>query len=89
MSALLIGLSFLLFWAIFFPLVIICRLYKIQKCFSDPRNLKIYGIFYIGLNDDAFYWEIVLMNLRKMLLILCSTVFGSSKQSIKVIAFIF
>ena len=28
-----------------------------------------YGLFYIGLTDKAFYWEIVVVNLRKVIFI--------------------
>jgi hypothetical protein len=48
------------------------------------HNLRLYGIFYVGLNDDSFYWEILVMNGRKMILIMVSTFFSSSKSTIKV-----
>lgn len=38
-----------------------------------------YGIFYIGLNDDAYYWEIIVVSVRKILLILVATVLSSSQ----------
>jgi hypothetical protein len=48
------------------------------------QNLRLYGIFYIGLNEDSFYWEILVMNGRKIILIMASTFFSASKSTIKV-----
>ena len=73
-----IGATFILMWAVIFPLAITYRLYKIRNKFKNEKNLKIYGIFYIGLNDDSYFWEILIVSLRKIFLIFCSTVFGTS-----------
>jgi hypothetical protein len=37
------------------------------------ENLKIYGIFYVGLTDKAFQWEVIIMNARKVALIIAAT----------------
>jgi hypothetical protein len=50
---------------------------------DDPQNLQIYGIFYIGLNDDTFYWEILVMNIRKFFIIITATFITSSNNSYK------
>lgn len=35
----------------------------------NERDMIIkYGTFYIGLSDDTFYWEVIIINLRKILL---------------------
>jgi len=54
---------------------------------SHPNNLKLYGIFYIGLNDDTFYWEIIVVNIRKIAIIVVATFFNNSKSSVKVTYF--
>lgn len=74
-----ISLTFIFLWAVLMPLVVNYHLFKIRKRFSDPKNLKLYGIFYIGLNDDSFFWEICIVLIRKLILILCATIFGSQK----------
>jgi hypothetical protein len=73
LKAITIGGIFILIYAILFPAVIIWRLYKIKNEFNEPKNLKMYGIFYIGLNDNSYYWEIFIVHLRKLLLIFCGT----------------
>jgi hypothetical protein len=37
-----------------------------QKSFSERNTVLSFGIFYIGLKDKFFFWEILLMNLRKI-----------------------
>jgi hypothetical protein len=66
----LVGFTFILIWAIIFPIVIDFILYKSRALFEKTRHLRLYGIFYIGLNDDAYYWEIRVVSLRKISLIL-------------------
>jgi hypothetical protein len=49
----------------------------------EHEILEIYGIFYIGLNDKRFYWEIIVMNIRKYVLILASTLLMNAPGTIK------
>jgi hypothetical protein len=78
-----IGISLIAIYGVMFPLAIYLKIRENADKLSDPQILKIYGIFYIGLNDDSFHWEIVVMNIRKFLLILVSTFFPSSRTSFK------
>ena len=79
-----IGIPFIIIWALIFPLYITYSLWKIRDDFGKEKNLKIFGIFYIGLNDNSFYLEIGLTSFRKIVLILCATLFGSSSNPMKV-----
>ena len=79
-----IGSTFIGVWAIIFPIVIYYKINKQKGRLDHPSNLKLYGIFYIGLNDDAFYWEIIVMNIRKIAIIVVATFFSSNKSTIKV-----
>lgn len=79
-----IGCTFILVWAILFPIAICLRLRREKGQLSKPHNMKLYGIFYIGLNDDSFYWEIIIMNIRKIAIIVVATFFSSNKSSLKV-----
>ena len=76
--ALTIGLTMIIPWTILFPLFVTWRLYTIRDSFAKPKNLKQFGLFYVGLNDNVFYWEIIIVNLRKLILIMCVTLLGSS-----------
>lgn len=75
--ALSIGLSQLLIWALIFPLLVIYKINKIKSNLSDEENLKIYGMFYIGFNDDQFYWGVIIETIRKASLIICVAVLGN------------
>jgi len=41
-------------------------------------NLKSYGIFYIGINDNAYYWEIIVVTIRKLVLVITAAVVPST-----------
>ena len=59
------------------PLIIIIKLIQKRKNLNDVKNLKVYGLFYVGLNDNAFYWEIVVINIRKIIFIICATILAT------------
>ncbi len=79
-----IGGTFILVWAILFPIIVYLRIIREKGQLDHPKNLKLYGIFYIGLNDDAFFWEIIIMNIRKIAIVVVATFFSSNKASFKV-----
>ncbi|CDW80960.1 UNKNOWN [Stylonychia lemnae] len=68
-----IGAPFIIIWSLLFPTYIVLKLKKIKYDFSNDSNLKEFGIFYIGLNDQAYEWEIIIVNFKKFLFILAST----------------
>lgn len=35
-----------------------------------------FGLFYIGLKDETYYWEVVVNNLRKVVVVAISVSFG-------------
>jgi putative lipase involved disintegration of autophagic bodies len=78
-----IAVTFITLWAIIFPVAIYCRINREKGRLNHPNNLKLYGIFYIGLNDNTFYWEIIVMNIRKIAIIAAATFFSNSKSSLK------
>ena len=47
---------------------------EISKKLNEDRNLKLFGIFYIGLTDDYYYWEVLVLTMKKSLFVLCATV---------------
>lgn len=66
------GFVFIVFWAGIYPLYVACKLRKIKEHLNYTNHLKLYGVFYIGMNDNCYYWEIAVVNLRKITLILCA-----------------
>jgi hypothetical protein len=75
--ALFIGIPIVLVWVIGFPLYITLTLWQKRKELDKMENIIKFGLFYIGLNDDSFYWEILISNGRKLFFILCSTLLSS------------
>jgi hypothetical protein len=78
------GFAFIAIWAIIYPVVVYSWLERIKNHLSYTNHLKLYGVFYIGMNDNSYYWEIVVVNIRKILLILCAAFLNGQKQGIRV-----
>ena len=82
--ALSIGITIIFLSLIVFPIVIRNRLNHIKGKYGDEGNLKFYGIFYIGLIDNAYYWEIIIVTFRKIALVIIASVLPSTAQHYKV-----
>jgi hypothetical protein len=59
-------------WVIGFPVLTLWKLYKERKHLDKEDNIIKYGLFYIGLSDENYYWELVVNNLRKIVVIIVS-----------------
>ncbi|CDW71406.1 UNKNOWN [Stylonychia lemnae] len=81
--ALYIGLTYIIFWTISFPLYVLYQLKKHHKSLNDKNLVVKYGLFFVGLNDNAFYWEILIVNARKIIFILCGTLLSSIVSEVK------
>jgi len=57
-------------WVLGFPLMILYLLFKHRDKLDDKDTIIKYGIYYIGLTNKMFYWEIVIVNIRKALFII-------------------
>jgi hypothetical protein len=55
-------------WIIGFPITIFIILKRNKKNINDPNMIIKYGTFYIGLKENAYYWEVLVVNIRKVLL---------------------
>jgi hypothetical protein len=44
-----------------------------------------YGLFFVGLKDESYFWEVAISNLRKVVFVMCGTVISSKNSSEKVI----
>jgi hypothetical protein len=73
----LIGLPIIIVWLVIFPVGIFLKLFLNRKNLNDREIYVTYGLFFLGIEDHAFYWEIVISNIKKFVFILCTTVMGS------------
>jgi hypothetical protein len=77
--ALSIGIPIIILWVVAFPAFIFLRLYNDRNKLNDKELLINYGLFYVGLNDEAYFLEIVISNAKKIIFISCSTFFAFSQ----------
>lgn len=82
--AFIIGIPFTVFYIVGFPLLIFLILYKKRPNLNDKDVVLSYGLFFVGLEDSAFFWEIVVSNFRKVLYIIGGAFLSQSNQTIKV-----
>jgi len=60
----------ILIWTLGFPLLTYWQLRKRIKHLDDKDSIIKYGVFYIGLKDDRVYWEILVNNFRKAIVVI-------------------
>jgi len=73
--ALSIGITFIIIWVIGFPCYVFYKLRKNRNNFNEIDVISRYGLFFVGLNNDSFFWEVLIQNGRKILFILFNTFF--------------
>ena len=49
-------LPVIIVWVIGYPFAIFTLLYRQRKNLNDNDNIIKYGLYYIGLKDETFYW---------------------------------
>jgi multisubunit Na+/H+ antiporter MnhG subunit len=64
------GIPIVIIWVIGFPLYILIRLKENKNKLSEKDTIMKYGLFFAGLNDNAYFWDVLITNLRKVILIL-------------------
>ena len=57
----------LIIWVIVYPLFIFIVLRRNKDKLADTDMLVKYGIYYVGLTDKCYYWEVLFLNYRKIL----------------------
>lgn len=81
--ALSIGLPMLILWTLLFPAAICLILYFNRNSLNNTSFIQTYALFYTGLNDHAFYWELLVVNSRKVAFVLCASVIQKSSSMTK------
>jgi hypothetical protein len=70
---LMIGIPMIIVWVIGFPLITFMILLKQRHDLNNKEFLLRNGLFFVGLTDQTFFWEVIVSNFRKIIFILCST----------------
>jgi hypothetical protein len=79
-----------LIWVLGFPLITLYNMYKARKELDEPDNIIKYGLFYIGLKDETFFWEIIVNNLRKVLIVALSvTIQNGTLQLLMIFCYVY
>lgn len=76
----LIVIPAVLVWSIGFPFLTLKWLRKNLKTLDDKDTIIKYGLFYIGLKDETYYWEIIVSNYRKMAIVITAASVTESRS---------
>ena len=57
-------------------------LYKNRHNLDNKELIIKYGLFYVGLTDEGYYWEIIVINVRKVIFIAISISLSKYNQMI-------
>ena len=66
-EVLVVVIPMLIIWALVYPLFIFIILRRNKSRLSDPDMLVKFGIYYVGLTDKRYYWEVLFLNTRKIM----------------------
>lgn len=83
--AIFIGITLILIWAVIFPLLVLLVLYRNRDRLSNTYILKVFGLFYVGLTDKSYYWEITIVNFRKFVFIIVGSLLQDDQSHYKVL----
>ena len=77
------GIPIILIWILGLPMLAFFILFRKRHKLGEEDNLTRYGFLYVGLNHQAFYWEI-LLHFRKVLMISINVFFTTFKPLYRV-----
>ena len=83
-----IGIPIIFFWVIGFPAYIYLKLREKKGKLDNHETILTYGLFFVGFNDNAYFWEVIITNARKVIFIMSSTLLPSVNSTVKVIFFL-
>lgn len=79
-----IGISFILLWAFVFPAFICLRLYRNKDKLNEKTIMTQYGLFYSGLKDKYYYWEVLYVNIKKLIFIIFTSLLSTMNSTMRV-----
>jgi hypothetical protein len=77
------ALGLFVIWVIGFPGYIFYVLYKQRGQLDNEELVITYGLFYVGLRDNAYYWEVIISNVRKVFFVSFNSLLFDTKASVK------
>jgi hypothetical protein len=83
-KAIMIGLPMMAVWVFGFPLFIFWKLFKSRKALDETEVVFSHGLFFAGLSDHAYFWEIIVSNARKVIFIICGSLLSPVNVTFKV-----
>mmetsp|Transcript_17397 Transcript_17397/g.12432 ORF Transcript_17397/g.12432 Transcript_17397/m.12432 type:complete len:178 (+) Transcript_17397:190-723(+) len=69
-SILLYALPSILVWTIGFPVAICVFLARNRRRLDEPEVIKKFGLYYVGLTDEKFYWQVIVVNFKRVIYII-------------------
>jgi len=76
-------LPIFLIWVLGFPAITYYLLKRNKQKLNEKNTLILYGLFYVGLTDDAFFWEVLVNNSRKLFISVISVSFDKSQAHVQ------
>jgi len=75
----------LLIWTLGFPIFTFIQLTRNLEKLDEKGTIIKYGLFYIGLRDKAYWWEVVASNFRKAFIIGITTSISEKRAYLQLI----
>eukprot|EP00347_Sterkiella_histriomuscorum_P005203 403357498 len=79
-----IGITFIIFYSFAFPAFIFTQLFLSKKKLSDKTIVTQYGLFYSGLKDEYYYWEVLYVNIKKLFFIIFASLLSTFNSYIRI-----
>jgi len=57
-------------WTIGFPVAICVFLARNRRRLDEPEVIKKFGLYYVGLTDEKFYWQVIVVNFKRVIYII-------------------
>jgi hypothetical protein len=81
------GIPILSIWVIGFPAYIFFQLMKNKNNLNDKETIMKYGLFFAGLNDNAYFWDVILTNTKKVILIIVTALPSQIANSLNKVSY--
>lgn len=81
-----VGIPLLVIYVIGFPTVIYCKMRKqVKERHTNKEFNKVFGLFFVGLKEDQYFWEIAVNSIRKLLIVASCTFLAHTSHENKVV----
>ena len=73
----------MLVWILGFPIFLLIVLFRHRHKLDNKELIIKYGLFFIGLTDKGYYWEIIVVNFRKVFFIAIAVSMSKISQELQ------